>query len=207
MSIKLISFDLQGTLCDHAFSNEVWLTLLPKVFEVQRSILSPTEHSQLLRDFENIGQDDWRYYDLNYWLRRAGSKQTASSLAKLAANRPRIFPKMKELVETLIAKVPIIILSATTQEFISLELGHWSGPFSSILSTADDFRQPGKPPGIFSSISKERGLSPNECLHIGDHKEMDGVSPKQAGWQSIYDPPECPPAKRAKRTLDHLAGA
>lgn len=186
MAIKLLSFDLQGTLTDHEFSSEVWLELLPKVFKRAQNKMRRCDFDALLEDFKQIKENDRRYYDIHYWLKRAGSAETVCSLVSKAKIKPRIFPTMKKIVQEFGKRFHLIVISATTKEFINLELKSSGVKFKKVYSSYDDFSGAGKPAAIFTQVSKEWGFKPEECFHTGDHRLMDGESPRDAGWHSLY---------------------
>lgn len=80
----------------------------------------------------------------------------------------------------------VIILSATTRDFIDIELGQASHYFNEIFSTIDDFKTAGKPCDLYLHIAELMGVKPEDCFHIGDCWEMDVNNARKAGWLSFH---------------------
>ena len=162
MRFKLVSFDLQGTLSEHGFSTEVWLELLSQRFDTFREREGESAYSSLILEFKSTTEDSPKYYDIEYWLRRAGSSESTLDLCIEAKRRPYLFPEMISLVQELSQATTVIVTSATTQDFIQYELGKAVGLFKGVFSTYDDFSSPGKPPAIFKRLSSQFGVADEE---------------------------------------------
>jgi len=158
--IKLISFDLQGTISDAAYSNRFWLEHL-------------AEHKDF---FKRIGVYDDRYYDDGYW--------TDSLKAIMKPYSPKLNEEFLAFIETI--TLPKIILSTTTTAFIELELGEKQKIFNKCLSTISDFKIAGKTPEVYEKTAKMFGVKPSEMLHIGDNMEMDIANALRAGCKAIH---------------------
>jgi len=158
--IKLVSFDLQGTLSDAGYSNKFWLEYL-------------AEHKAF---FKEIGVYDYRYYDDSYWV---GNLREV-----MKPYTPRLDEEFLNFIATI--KLPKIILSTTTKDFIELELGERQRLFDKCLSSLNDFGIAGKTPEVYEKVADMFGVKTSEILHIGDNLEMDIINAEKAGCQTVY---------------------
>ncbi len=170
--IKIISWDLQGTLSDADFSDEFWIELLPRLLiEKQMNI-----------NLSKFGKYDYRYYSTSYWLEKLNIN--FSKVLELLHNKPLFFKDTKKLLEKMNKKM--IIVSSTTHNFINVELGNNNSFFSKIYSSLEDFNIPGKPAKLYKKIASLHNVKPSEILHIGDSYEMDITNAKKAGLKTFY---------------------
>lgn len=183
---KLISFDLQGTLSDSAFSDEFWLELLPTLYAKKHQV-SIAEAKELLEiDFRAIGKYNELFYNHRLRLNEVLPNWSFHNIVNMLQKKPQLDFDVLNVIKKIPNHIPKIILSATTREFIDLELGNSKNYFQDTFSAIDDFNTPGKPPALFIQISQLMEVRPEDCLHIGDCQEMDFENAKKAGWVSYH---------------------
>lgn len=183
---KLVSFDLQGTLSDSAFSDEFWLELLPSLYAKKYAMSCEEAQDILQKEYETKGKYHELFYDHRKRLDEVIPGWEFQTLISLLKNRPSLDAELVTLIQSMYSKVPMILLSATTTDFITLELGDTQQYFKAIYSTIDDFKTPGKPSKLYTAIANSMNIKPEECLHIGDCIEMDYDNAINAGWQSFH---------------------
>ncbi len=204
MTYTVISFDLQGTLSDHAFSDEFWLELLPVLYSEHHRV-SPAEAKLILRkDFSAMGKYDPRYYCARHWINTLCASQSVPQVFSRLSRKPHLFEEALALVRHLAADVPLIIISTTTRDFIEFELGQAEKHFRHVISTLDDLDTAGKPPAVFKRVSTMLNVRESEILHIGDCKEMDIANGDKAGWSTFFIDKALPVELRFKPLLAHL---
>jgi HAD superfamily hydrolase (TIGR01549 family) len=186
LKYDLISFDLQGTLSDSAFSDEFWLELLPQLYAEKYQLTLAESKAKLKTQFVTIGKYDRLYYCPQDWLHELTPEQSFTEVIKRLSHPPHLFEDCMELVHRLSGALPLIIVSTTTYDFIDVELGGEGKYFNSVFSTIDDFDTAGKKPEIFKTIAKQYGLSSEKMLHIGDCSEMDIANAQAAGWDTFF---------------------
>ena len=183
--IKVISFDMQGTLTDAAFSDEFWLETLPALYAEKQEISVAEAKEILKKKFNEWGKNDYRYYSIKYWMKEL-EIHSFKEIFKRIINKPHLYVDSLEILNNLYGKKKMIIISSTTKEFISVELGRNKKYFSQIFSSLDDFNISGKPPKLYTEIAKVLEVKPEEILHIGDKYDMDIEHAKKAGLQTFY---------------------
>ncbi|MHA2109612.1 MAG: HAD family hydrolase, partial [Candidatus Hodarchaeales archaeon] len=65
--LKVVSFDMVGTLLDSSFEDHVWNTLIPQLYARKRGINFEEAKEYILREYDNIGNKDIRWYLPSYW--------------------------------------------------------------------------------------------------------------------------------------------
>jgi 5'-nucleotidase len=203
----LISFDLQGTLSDSAFSDEFWLDLLPRLYAEKHGMAFEAAQEILKREFKSIGKYDPRYYSAQYWISSLCPHRSFSDVIARLVNKPLLFEDTLELVTRLSMTKPLIIVSTTTHEFIDVELGPAASSFKHVYSSLDDFGVAGKTSDLFQEIASRLGVPNHRILHIGDCPEMDIANARQAGWQVFHFSRQCSRKENIFQLLQTLEAA
>lgn len=195
MKYQVISFDLQGTLSDSAFSDEFWLETLPRLYAKSKRVTVKKAKKELKAMFQKWGKYDYRYYSLEYWLKELGLVINFNEIIALMNSKPCFFRETIPLLKKLKQKVKLILVSTTTKEFIDAELGARKKHFTHIFSSLDDFNIAGKPTEIYVKIAEQLKVAGSKILHIGDCQEMDIENAQKAGWQTFFFDKEIPKRK------------
>lgn len=179
---KIISFDLQGTLSDSAFSDEFWMTFLPKLYAERKGVtLAKAKHDLKFRQWSPYNR---KYYDHHYWLQELAPEWGDEDIFSKLSNKPKISSQLIEIIQKI--PVSVILCSATTKGFIAKELGEYKVHFHKIYSAIDDFALAGKPPTFYQRICKALNVSPQNFLHVGDCFEMDIKNAQAMGWNTYH---------------------
>lgn len=179
--IKILSFDLQGTLSDSKFSDHFWLELLPEKHSSKNRNKLEESKIELKKIFSRIGKYDSLYYDDSAWAEQLDF-ETLEVLEK-SEIQPKLESKFYDFIQN--TSLPSIIISTTTDLFIKYELGENIGLFKKTYSCIDYFNCGGKTKDIFLRVAEELKVKPSEILHIGDSVEMDIENAKKAGVMTI----------------------
>lgn len=186
-NFDVISFDLQGTLSDSAFSDEFWLETLPLMYSQQKNVSIEQAKEELKERFSNYGKYDYRYYSLKYWLKELKLNLTLSQIMELMQNKPCFFEDGKEILQLLKRrKCKLIIVSTTTHEFIEAELAENRVFFDAVYSSLDDLNTAGKTKEVFQVVARKLNVSPERIIHIGDCTEMDIENAQKAGVRTFF---------------------
>ena len=186
MKYKVISFDLQGTLSDNAFSDEFWLELLPKLYSESKKVSLEEAKQALKTKFKEYGRYDYRYYSVQYWIKELDPKLKFNEIIKKINDRPFLFADTLKIIEWLHGKIKLIIISSTTNEFIEAELGDKRKYFDHIYSSLDSFGVAGKPKELYLKIAALLGVKSSEIIHIGNSEQSDIKNAKEAGLHTFF---------------------
>lgn len=210
MPYSAISFDLQGTLSDSAFSDEFWLDLLPILYSERLNISIQDSKKALKEQFGTIGKYDRRYYCPLYWIDLLCPRVPLSQVFSRLSSKPLLYPQSVELIRELSQTTTLIILSTTTTDFIKVELREAEVYFQNVYSCLDSFQIAGKTPQVFQQVAAILKSAPSNLLHIGDCKEMDIANAQAAGWHTYFVDKKLPVEVRFEQLksflLDHGHG-
>lgn len=183
---QAISFDLQGTLSNSAFSDEFWMSLLPDLYAAHHNLSTDEAKAALKEKFAQLGKYDYRYYCARYWLKKLCPDKELKDLVPRLKNKPELYPDTLEFVAELRKRFPIIIVSTTTHDFIRLELAETAATFNHVFSSLDDFGIAGKTALVYEKAANCLNVSPKDILHIGDCQEMDIKNATAAGCTTFF---------------------
>lgn len=184
--MKLISFDLQGTLSDNTFSDEFWLELLPAMYAKKHNIGFIQAKKILELDFKSKGKYHELFYNHRLRLDELLPHWEFHDVVKMLKSKPQIDLDMLKMISKIPLNVTKIVFSATTRDFIDIEMADAKQYFDKTFSSIDDFGTAGKPSVLFQKIASIMQVNASNCLHIGDCHEMDYDNAKQAGWHSYH---------------------
>ncbi len=175
---------MQGVLSSADFSDYFWLEQLPRLYAKKHNVTLQDAKAALRSQFAAIGKYDICYYDDMFWGQQLGFS-TADILPTMPL-QPTLNTALLRFIEA--QSIPVVILSTTTNAFISYELGGKTQLFQEVFSCVDTFHTGGKTPAIFREVARLLGVRPDEILHIGDNPEMDIRNARDAGLRAIaYD--------------------
>jgi HAD superfamily hydrolase (TIGR01549 family) len=185
MKIKIISFDVEGTLISHRFSEIVWEKAIPILYSEKKGIDLDSARSFVFSEYEKIGEDRIEWYDIDYWFNRF-DLTNYKILLKQHTHEISIYPEVHHVLNELGKDYVLIINSNSDREFLELEISEIESKFSHIFSASSDFKQTKKSTLIYSEICKILKVKPREMVHIGDNWTHDFVAPRMIGIVSFF---------------------
>ncbi|MCW4033089.1 MAG: HAD family hydrolase [Candidatus Bathyarchaeota archaeon] len=184
MKTKIISFDVEGTLISHRFSEIVWEKAIPHLYSEKKGIDFDSAKSFVFNEYKKIGEDRIEWYDINYWFNRFGLTNY-KNLLKQHAHEIFIYPEVQQVLDELGKYYMLIINSNSAREFLELEISEIKSNFSHIFSAPSDFKQTKKSTLVYSEICKFLKVKPKEMVHIGDNWAHDFIAPRKIGIVSF----------------------
>jgi putative hydrolase of the HAD superfamily len=177
--VKVLSFDMDGTLVKPTFADEVWHNYLPKLRAEKMGI--SLEEAQLLcqMEYDEIGDLRKEWYDLGYWIKRFGLEVSREEIFQKCAWSVELYPEVREVLERLHKRYRMIIYTNAPRDFaeFQLQVAGITQFFDRVYSSLDDFGEV-KRKESFSSILSEFGILPNQMVHVGDHPKFDFEVPR-----------------------------
>ena len=186
---KILSFDLDGTLVDHSFSNAIWHEVVPGLVAQKRGMALEEAKSWVFSQYQEVGEASLEWYDLGYWFERFGLREDWREVLFRYRHLIRPFPEVRKVLESLAQRYPLMIVSNASRAFIEVELSHkdFQGlQFFRIVSATSDWGQVKKTGEFYRSLCEELGLDPAQVVHVGDHEEFDFLAPKEAGMAAYF---------------------
>lgn len=191
MRFKIISFDVEGTLISHRFSEIIWEEEIPKLYAKKVGFSLSKAKSFVKKEYNKITEDRVEWYDIQYWFNHFGLK----NYQKLLNDHKRkifYYPEVQSVLEDLSKKFKLIISSNSAREFLNLETERVRKYFHHIFSAPSDFRQIKKTTDVYLRICEFLEVTPSEVIHVGDNWSHDFITPRKIGLLSFYlDRKEC----------------
>jgi len=188
MSIRVISFDLDGTLVDHHFADSVWHEGMAELYAKRYNVDSNEAKERLLSLYREVGESSLLWYDLTYWFKRLDLPGSPQELLERFRNRVRVFPEVHEVLKSLKEKsaFKLVLFSNAAREFMEIELqeGKLQEYFSLTISCVSDWGRV-KDENAYKRLSFVLGVPPKEILHVGDNELFDFLYPKAVGIKTI----------------------
>jgi len=186
--IKIVSFDLDGTLVGLEFSEWVWGVGIPQLFAEKSRIPFDEARKIVEEEYQKVGDESLQWYDINYWFNFFQLNGHWKPLLNRFSHKIKIYPEVSKVLQGLFSTYKLIIVSNAAREFIDIEVevAKLRRYFSRIFSATSDFGQVKKTGEFYGRICQLLGISFQEMVHVGDHWEFDYVVPKALGIQVLY---------------------
>jgi len=185
---KLISFDLDNTLIDPAYTTFIWEIGIPQLYAKKHNISASKAAQIVIAEYERVGDLNLEWYDITYWFKFFELPGRWENLLEEHRDKIRPFPEVKEVIEDLAQYYNLIVISNAAREFVEVEIKEVGieNSFTRIFSATSDFRQVKKTPQFYKQICEIMKTEPSDTIHTGDHYEFDYLVPKSVGIKAFY---------------------
>ena len=187
--IKVMSFDLDGTLFDNRFVDSVWLEEIPRLYSVKKRVSIDDARKVVKREYDKVGKERREWYDLQYWIRKFGLDVAWQELLRKFEKRVRIYPEVPKVLQELKQRgFRLIIVTNAHREFVDLELkkANIENYFEQVFSSTSDFGLVKKTVKLYQRVCSILKISPQEMIHIGDDRNFDFDVPRRLGILAFH---------------------
>ena len=184
--VKVISFDMDGTLIDDGFNLYIWYQALPELYSRQFKIDFPKAKEYVSAEYDRIGMNALEWYDIKFWFRHFGLERDWGEVLQRNAHRVKLYPEVKPALAKLSNYFKLVVTSLVCREFLEVEAQVVGNYFQHLFSVTSDFRQINKTSEVYHSICRLLKIAPGEMVHIGDDQEADFLIPRERGVRSFY---------------------
>ena len=186
--IKIISFDLDGTLVKSTYANSVWLEGVPKLYAKEKKLPLELVKKYIFQEYYKVGENKKEWYDIDWWFKHFNINSSWQELLNKYRFAVEIYADTIETIKKLSKKFDLIIISNAKKEFIEIQMEETNIKkyFSHTFSSLSDFNIVKKTPIVYKEICDKLKIKTNEIIHIGDNKEFDFESPQKIGIKSFY---------------------
>jgi HAD superfamily hydrolase (TIGR01549 family) len=183
-----LSFDLDGTLVDLAFTDLVWHQGIPELYAQKKGVDLAQAQELVLQEYRKLGDGALEWYDIAYWFRYLDLPGGWETLLKRYAPQVRVYSEVHEVLSQLRERYSLIVLSNAAREFIAVEMrqGNLASYFDLVVSATSDFGLVKKSPEFYQRICELLGIGPHELIHVGDHWEFDYQIPRGMGIAAFH---------------------
>ena len=186
--IKVISFDLDGTLVGPEFSEWVWGVGIPQLYAEKRGMPFDEAKEVVEGEYRKVGDGSLEWYDIKYWFNFFQLNAHWKPLLNRFSHKIKTYPEVSKVLQGLSPDYRLIIISNAAREFIDIEVevAELRRYFSRIFSATSDFGQIKKTAEFYGRICQLLGINFQEILHVGDHWEFDYIAPKGRGIKALH---------------------
>lgn len=186
--LKIISFDMNGTLTQDMFIELVWKKGIPDLYSQKEKIPFEQAKEYVFREYEKVGEERKEWYDIKYWFNFFGLGKDWRGLLQSFGHEIKPFPEVPLVLERLSQAHKLIVTTNAAAEFFNIELetARLKGYFAGIFSSTSDFGEVKKTPDVYLKVCQALGIKPEEMVHIGDHRLFDFVVPRELGIRAFY---------------------
>lgn len=184
-TLKIISFDVDGTLVDLEYNDLIWFKEIPELVAKKKKISFERSLKYVHEEYAKLGEHNLNWYDINYWIYYFDLEISPNKIFEKYESQVKIFSEAIPLLEELKKDFILIVITAMPREFLIPKMKKLEKYFKFSFSALSDFKEL-KNSEIYLKISKSLNVHPEQILHIGDHWEFDYLAARKAGMSAIY---------------------
>ncbi len=186
--VKIISFDMDGTLVDAEFTDWVWGHGIPTLYARKAGVSFEAAKAFVTQEYHKVGEGVIEWYDIKYWFRFFELEESWRAVMEQYSDKIRIYPDVHPILERLRGKFPLVLTSNAGREFIDIEMKvtGLERYFDRIFSATSDFGQVKKTADFYRQICRALETRPQEMVHVGDHYDFDYLVPRSLGIHAFY---------------------
>jgi putative hydrolase of the HAD superfamily len=186
--IRIISFDMDGTLVAPEFTDWVWGHGIPILYAEKVGLSFEAAKAFIEGEYRKVGEGAIEWYDIKYWLHLFQLEVSWKNLMERYIDKINVYPDVNHTLERLKNRFLLVITSNAGREFIDIEMEATGlrRYFDRIFSATSDFGEVKKTIDFYRRICQILGANPEEIVHIGDHYEFDYLVPRTLGIQAFY---------------------
>jgi len=188
-NIKMLSFDMDGTITDLSFVESVWMEGVPSLFSQKNRMSFEDAKTFVKREYDKVGKERLEWYNLDYWVRKLSLDASPKEILNSFQHRITIFPEVTEALQAFKEKgFRLIIVSSARREFLDIELERTgiSHFFEHTFSSTSDFGLTKKTTDIYQKVCTICSVAPSEVVHVGDDPDFDFDIPRKLGIKTFY---------------------
>jgi HAD superfamily hydrolase (TIGR01549 family) len=182
--VKIVSFDVEGTLVTTDFSYAIWFEAIPRRYAEKNGIDLEQARKAVEEEYRKVGDQRLEWYDIRYWFDRLGLG-TPAAVMQGCQNRVGYYPEVKEVLVSLAERYKLIAASGSSGDFLQYLLKDIRTYFSDVYSSITDYQQL-KTPEFYIQICRTLQVEPGQIVHIGDNWQFDFVAPSQIGIRAFH---------------------
>jgi len=188
VNVKLISFDLDGTLTTPEFVDAVWRGGVPGHYASKHGVKLSEARELIAHLYDCMGDDELNWYDLPFWVKYLKLDVPAEQIIAEYENLIALFSDVTGTLSTLQQRHDLIVISNANRMFLDREVARTGIEkyFKKIFSATSDFGRVKREEDIYRMVCERMNVTPAEIIHIGDHREFDLEAPQRIGIRSWF---------------------
>ncbi|MFX0097434.1 MAG: HAD family hydrolase [Candidatus Hodarchaeota archaeon] len=186
MKIKIISFDVTGTIVNDHYLDFVWLDVVPQLYAQERNISLASAKIFVHEEYDRMSKDDIRWYLPEYWFNHFQLSRDPMDVFKEYRDLVKIYPEVPSVLEILSKEYDLIVASGLPKNLLEFAIEDIRTYFKHFFSPVTDLGEVRKSVGFYEMICKTLKIEPRSVLHIGDNWDSDYVVPRKFGMMSLF---------------------
>ncbi|MEW6034920.1 MAG: HAD family hydrolase [Chloroflexota bacterium] len=182
--IKVVSFDVEGTLVTPDFSTGMWYECIPEYYGKKKGLCLEDAREAVVREYDRVGDGRLEWYDVRYWFQRFELGDYREAFNRCLP-RIRLYPEAEAVLSAVGQHYRLVVLSSSVREFLQHLLAGIRGRFDTVISTVSDYGEL-KTPQVYLRVCRELGISPEEMAHVGDNRQYDFLNAQVAGVRAFH---------------------
>ncbi len=186
--IKIVSFDLDGTLIDWNFSNSFWFNGISRLYAERWGMGPEKARQEITRKYDGVGMDKLGWYDVNYWWKEFDLSGNWMDLVEQCRSKVRAYSEVYEVLDKLHRRFKLMVITNGVRELaeVEIEQAGLKNYIDCMFSATSDFGLVKKTGEFYSKVLKAVGVSLAEVVHIGDNWIFDYIAPREAGIRAFF---------------------
>jgi len=182
--VRVISFDVEGTLVTPDFSYAIWFEAIPECYAERNGIDPELARKIVEEEYRKVGDQRLEWYDVRYWFDKLDLGMP-DQMMKRYETKTCYYPEVKEVLAFLSRRYKLVVASGSTRDFLRYLLKDIEPYFANIFSSLTDYKQL-KTPEFYSKMCQALEVESSQVVHVGDNWQFDFIAPGEAGIKAFY---------------------
>ena len=182
--IKVVSFDVEGTLVTPDFSYAIWFEAIPRHFADRKGTGFEEARRAVEEEYRKVGDQRLEWYDIQYWFDKL-DLGIPDPVMEGCQSRVCYYPEVREVLSSLSGIYKLTVASGSAREFLRYLLRDIEPYFARVFSSVSDYRRL-KTPEFYRKMCAVLGVEPTQVVHVGDNWQFDCVAPGEVGIHAFY---------------------
>ena len=183
-NIKIVSFDVEGTMVTTDFSYSIWFEMIPQRYADRWGLSFAEATRKIKQEYDSLGDQQIDWYDVQYWFTRFELGKADIAMEGLQP-RVKYYPETRDVLKKLDGVYKLSVASGSPRPFLKHLLRDTESHFSSIFSSTSDFQQV-KTAEFYKNMCRRLQVEPEQVVHVGDHLQFDCLEPASIGIRAYY---------------------
>ena len=118
--LKVVSFDVVGTLVDFGYEDYVWKEAIPQLYAGKRGVNFEEAKDYVLKEYDRIGRNDIRWYLPEHWFKHFDLGEDPIEVFESHVDKVRFYPEVPSVLRNLSQEYDLIIISGATRNVIEI---------------------------------------------------------------------------------------
>ena len=186
--MTVISFDLDGTLVQPDYIDEVWMVGLPTIYSEEKGIKLEDAKKLISAEYDIIGEGSLNWYIIDYWFDRFDLESSPQELLEKYRERVSTYPEVFDVLTRLEKKYRLVLSSNASRPFLNLEIetAGLDRFFSHTFSSPSDFSLLKNSAEFYRKVLNILDIDSKDIVHVGDNYRCDYLAPKEIGIRSYF---------------------